>query len=111
MAIINATITSTAAAIYSSSGDNAITTIIICNKSAYVPATPTLNQSLLYLYAAPAGTVTPTEDNLIVNGLPIPAGETVTFDQEKMVLANGDKIFAKTDSLSNLVATVSTLAV
>ena len=111
MAIINATLTSTAAAIYPSTGDNAITTIIICNKSAYVPATPTLNQSLLYLYVTPSGTTVPTDDNLIVNGLPIPAGETVTFDQEKMVLATGDKIWGKTDSLSNLVATVSTLAV
>lgn len=110
MAIINATITSTAAAIYTSSGNNAITTVIICNKSAYVPATPTLNQSLLYLHAVPSGG-SATDDNLIVNGLPIPAGETVTFDQEKMVLSNGDRIFAKTDSLSNLVATVSTLAV
>ena len=51
------------------------------------------------------------DGNMIVNGLPVPAGETVSFDQEKMVLANGDFIVAKTDSLSNITATVSTLAV
>lgn len=110
MAIVNATITSTALPIYTSVGNNAITTVIVCNSSTYVPATPTLNQSLLYLYAVPNGG-TADASTIIVNGLPIPAGETVTFDQEKMVLATGDRLYAKTDSLSNLVATVSTLAV
>lgn len=114
MAITNTTISSTDTTVYTSSGNNAITTIIICNKSDYVPATPTLNESLLYVYAVPnnAGAVgTASSDNLIVNGLPIPAGETVSLDQEKMVLTNNDTIVAKTDSLSNLVVTVSTLAV
>jgi hypothetical protein len=110
MAIANTTLSSSNQSIYTSSGNNAITTIIVCNSSTYVPATPTLNQSLLYMYAVPSGG-TAGAGNIIVNGLPIPAGETVSFDQEKMVLANGDYIVAKTDSASNLVATVSTLAV
>ena len=62
------------------------------------------------MYAVPSGGSAST-GNIIVNGLPVPAGETVSFDQEKLVLANGDFIVAKTDSASNLVATVSTLAV
>lgn len=110
MAITNSSVTSSASAIYTSTGDNAVTTLIFCNTSAYVPATPTLNQSLLYVYAVPSGG---TADNttIIVNGLPIPAGETVSFDQEKMVLSSGDAIWAKTDLLSNITATISTLAV
>jgi hypothetical protein len=110
MAIVNTTITGSNTTIYTSSGNNAITTIIVCNTSAFNPASPTANQSLLYLYAVPSGGTAGT-GNIIVNGLPVPAGETVSFDQEKMVLANGDFIVAKTDSASNLVATVSTLAV
>jgi hypothetical protein len=110
MAISNTSLTSSSQAIYTSSGNNAITTIIVCNTSAYNPSSPTANQSLLYMYAVPNGGSAGTS-TLIVNGLPIPAGETVSFDQEKMVLANGDAIYAKTDSASNLVATVSTLAV
>ncbi len=110
MAIVNTTVTGSDTTIYTSSGNNAITTIIVCNTSAFNPASPAANQSLLYMYAVPNGGTAGTS-NLIVNGLPIPAGETVSFDQEKMVLANGDFIVAKTDSASNLVATVSTLAV
>lgn len=110
MAISNASVTSSASAIYTSSGDNAITTIIFCNTSTYVPATPTLNQSLLYVYAVPVSG-TADSSTIIVNGLPIPAGETVSLDQEKMVLSTGQAIWAKTDSLSNITATISTLPV
>lgn len=110
MAIVNTTIGSTDTTIYTSSGNNAITTIIVCNTSAFNPSSPAANTSLLYMYAVPSGG-TAGLANIIVNGLPVPAGETVSFDQEKMVLANGDFIVAKTDSASNLVATVSTLAV
>jgi hypothetical protein len=110
MAISNTAVTSANTTIYSSTGNNAITTVIFCNTSAYVTATPALNQSLLYVYAVPSGGVV-GNNTLIVNGLPIPAGETVSFDQEKLVLANGDTLVAKTDSLSNITATVSTLAV
>lgn len=110
MAILNTTITSSNTDIYISNGNNAITTIIICNTSTYNPSSPSANTSLLYMYAVPSGGTAGT-GNLIVNGLPVPAGETVSFDQEKMVLADGDFIVAKTDSASNLVATVSTLAV
>ena len=84
--------------------------MIFCNTSAYNPASPTTNSSLLYVYAVPSGG-TAGDGTLIVNGLPVPAGETVSFDQEKIVLANGDFIVAKTNSLSNITATVSTLAV
>ena len=114
MAIVNTSLTSTAASVYTSSGDNAITTVIVCNTSTYNPSNPTANQSLFYLYAVPSDTGsvgTPSNNNIIVNGLPIPAGETVSFDQEKMVLADFDSLWAKTDSASNLVVTVSTLAV
>lgn len=114
MAIVNTSLTSTEASVYTSIGNNAITTVIVCNTSTYNPSNPTANQSMVYLYAVPndEGSVgIASNDNIIVNGLPIPAGETVSFDQEKMVLANNDSLWAKTDSASNLVVTVSTLAV
>ena len=113
MAITNATIGTTPAAIYTSTGDNAITTVIVCNTASYDPDNPATGLTKLYLYAVPAGgsATSPATNTTIVNGLPIPAGETVTFDQEKMVLANGDLLSAKSDSPANLVVTVSTLAV
>lgn len=113
MAITSVAIGATNTTIYSSSGNNAITTVIVCNKIAFDPANPTSNQSKLKLYAVPnVGGVagTPADLNLIVNDLPIPAGETVTFDQEKMVLVTGDTLVAVADN-TNLVVTVSTLPV
>lgn len=114
MAISNIAIGTTNTAIYTSSGSNAITTIIVCNTVTFDSLNPLTGQTNLYLYAVPSAEVSGTttqSKHLIVNGLPIPAGETVSFDQEKMVLSNGDKIFAKSDSPANLVVTVSTLAV
>ena len=113
MAITNKQITTTNESVYVSSGNNAITTVIVCNTAIFEPSAPTNGQTNLYLYAVPAGVSPVTSTQLIVNGLPIPAGETVTFDQEKMVLANGDALYAKSEggSPANLVITVSTLPV
>jgi len=113
MAIANSAITTNAAAVYTSSGNNAITTVIVCNKVVFDPVNPLTGQTTLFLWAVPAADVPGgvLDKHLIVNGLPIPAGETVTFDQEKMVLASGDSLFAKSTSPANLVVTVSTLAV
>lgn len=114
MAISNIAIGSTNTEIFSSSGNNAITTIIVCNTAEFNPSTPQTGQTNLYLYAVPAVDVSGTTTlakHTIVNGLPVPAGETVSFDQEKIVLANGDKLIAKSDSPANLVVTISTLAV
>ena len=116
MAIKNSTITTDPTIIYSSVGSNAITTVIICNIGD--PTSPILETSSLYLYAIPqadvinnGGIITPPANSTIVNGLRIPGGETVTFDQEKMVLNDGDVLVAKSNSPTNLVATISTLAV
>ena len=113
MAIANASITTSAAAVYTSSGNNAITTVIVCNTAIYDPNNPAGGLTTLFLYAVPASgsSTSPATNTLIVNGLPIPAGETVTFDQEKMVLSAGDMLVAKSGSPENLVITVSTLPV
>ena len=101
MAITNTALLASNTTIYTSSGENAITTIIVCNTSA-----GSLN---LTLHAIPsAGSASNT--NMIVNALTIPAGDTVSFDQEKMVLSNGDFLVA-VGSNTGLSATVSTLAV
>ena len=101
MAISNTAILASNTTIYTSSGENAITTIIICNTSA--------GPLDLTLHAIPsAGSVSTT--NMIVKALTVPAGDTVSFDQEKMVLSNGDFLVA-VGSNTGLSATVSTLAV
>lgn len=101
MAIVNTAILSTNTTIYSSSGTNAITTVIVCNTGAV--------DRELTLYAVPSGG-SATTTSMIVNTLTVPAGDTVSFDQEKMVLGNGDALIAVADD-TGLSATVSTLPV
>jgi hypothetical protein len=101
MAIVNTAILASSTTIYTSSGNNAITTVIICNTGA--------NDRALTLHAVPNGGSVSTV-NMIVNTLTVPAGDTVSFDQEKMVLSNGDSLIA-VGSDTGLSATVSTLPV
>lgn len=113
MAITNDSIGTSTAAVYTSSGNNAITSIIVCNTAIFNSGNPTSGLTYLYLYALPSGgnAASPDANSIIVNGLPIPAGETVSLDQEKLVFSDGDMLVAKSDSPANLVVTVSTLPV
>jgi hypothetical protein len=106
MAIYNKEITATVDAssdkLDSGSGARAVTTIIVCNTG--------VADRTLTLYAVPTPGTTASSANMIVNALTVPAGDTVSFDQEKMVLSTGDEIRAIC-SASGLTATVSTLPV
>ena len=101
MAITNTAILGSNTTIYVSAGNTAITTIIVCNTGVV--------DRTLTLYAVPSGGTASTT-NMIVNALNVPAGDTVSFDQEKMVLSNGDFIVAL-GSNTGLSVTVSTLPV
>ena len=110
MAIQNTAIPATTpTTIYTSSNETAITTLIFCNTTAYNPATPTADTVKLTLHAVPYGNPV-GDDNMIINEMPIPAGETFTFDTEKMVLENGDYLRVIAD-VSGLSATVSYMSV
>jgi hypothetical protein len=86
---------------------NAITSIILCNTSSSLTITVTL-------YAVPnnSGSVgTPSATNMIVNTLSIPPTETVSLDQEKLVLSNNDTLVGIASTASSISAVISTLAV
>ena len=97
--------------LFTSTGDNAITSIIVCNNTA----STSIDLSLYVVRS----TFNPydTAESIIVSNLTVPAGETVSFDQEKLVLANGDALqgvasVAWTGTPSTgLAVTVSTLPV
>lgn len=101
MAIYNTAITASTGTLASGSGIRAITTVIVCNTGA--------SDRTVTLYAVPSGSSAGT-GTMIVNALNIPAGDTITFDQEKMVLGTGDELRAVA-SATGLTATVSILAV
>ena len=110
MAIQSTTIGTSNTTLYTSSGNTAVTCIWVCNTATYDPLNPTTGLTYLDLHFVKTGEGI-TTTNLIVNQLPVPAGETVTFDTEKIILDNGDRVIASSAAPANLVATVSTLGV
>ena len=108
MAIQSALVTTTSAAIYgpvASGQEHAITTLFFCNYSA----SDVVLQSVNLVKSGAVGGATNT--NKIIHNLTIPAGETFTFDAEKIVLEAGDKVEAIVDTNARLSVTVSSLRV
>lgn len=117
MAIQNTLVSDSNTAIYTSSGDNAITSIIVCNLNPFDPLNPNNNTYYFTLYAVPFGELLPPPGinvlpkHTIVNNIPITAGETLSLDQEKLVLTSGDLLVAISDVADQLSVTISTLQV
>jgi hypothetical protein len=96
--------------LYVSNGNTAVTCIWVCNTVTYNPLSPTTGLTYLDLHFVKQGAGI-TATNLIVSQLAVPAGETVTFDTEKIILDNGDRVVASSAAPANLVATVSSISV
>jgi hypothetical protein len=89
---------------------NAITTIAICNTLAPNAASETTNAAVVNIYLVRSGK-SQGPGNLIVSDLTIPAGETVFFSEERIVLESGDEIYIESDTVDAIAVTVSALAV
>jgi len=90
--------------------ENAVTTIALCNTAAPDPADETTNSVTVNIYVVRSG-LSYGPGNLVVNSLVVPAGETVFFSEERIVLASGDQLWVGTSSAARLAVTVSVLAV
>lgn len=88
----------------------AITTILVCN--TYNPAAVDAgsNDTEFNLHLVKNGQAK-SDTNMIVRSLNLPAGETFTFDSEKIVLEEGDRVIFLGQNPTNLSATVSWLEV
>jgi len=100
MAISNSLITNSNSVVYSSTGANAVTSIIICNYHASTTATVTVYCGTAY-----------SNTTMIISALSVPPGETVSLDQEKLVLGTSDNLYFVASVASVLSVTVSTLPV
>lgn len=89
---------------------NAVTTIAFCNTAAPDILDETTNAVTINIYLVRSGK-SYTSGNLIVSSLVVPAGETVFFSEERLVLDSGDEIWVGTSSASKLSVTVSALPV
>ena len=76
-----------------SSENWAITTIIICNTFAVDPTDDQVGKASFDLHLFQDG-ASATDVNRVINGLELQAGETFTFDSEKIILSEGEKIYA-----------------
>ena len=93
---------------------SAITTMILCNTGAPDLTDESVNTVLVNIYLVKNGDTADT-DNLIVSNLTVPAGETVFFSDEKIILDgsgnDADEIWIGTSAASLITATISSLPV
>lgn len=93
--------------------DSAITTIALCNTETPNLEDETDGGALVNIYLVRQGqSISPMPSaNLIVNRIYIPAGETVFFNDERIILDGGDRLFVGCDSANRIAVTVSSIAV
>lgn len=118
MAIVNQTLTTTQLDIVTVPAGKtyAITNIMVCNTYDPGEGDAANHDALFDLHLIPSGQSLENARTTVVRQLTLPAGETFTFDSERIVLDAGDKVafVAEPDSGSgdtDLAATVSYLEV
>jgi hypothetical protein len=92
---------------------NAITTIALCNTAAPDVSDETVNSVDVNIWIVPNGQSVDVY-NRVVSSLTVPAGETIFFNEERIVLNSGDEIYVAASNSSvtpKLSVTVSSLPV
>lgn len=88
----------------------AITTIMVCNTWVPNPGHEEDGETNFDMHFIKSGD--PKSNlNMVIRSLILPAGETFTFDSEKVILDAGDKVVLLGESPTNLAATISYLEV
>jgi hypothetical protein len=86
---------------------NAITTIAFCNTAEPDPLDENEDAVDVNIYIG----LSALPGNLIVSKLTIPAGETVFFNDERIIIESGDTLWVSTSEPGLLAVTVSSLPV
>jgi len=89
---------------------NAITTMVLCNTLAPTLTDETIDAVTVNIYLVKSGQ-SYGANNTIVSNLNVPAGETVFFSDERIVLDSGDMVYVGTSADNVLSVTISTLPV
>jgi hypothetical protein len=88
----------------------AVTTMLFCNTALPQDIYTDAGDTYLDLHLCKSG-VAAGDGNQVLNNIPIPAGETFSFDTEKIILEAGDIVKAATTSPTSITATVSYIEV
>ena len=102
MAIQNANVTTVATSVYTSTGNSATTTVHFCNYSA---GAVTAN-----VWVVQNG-FTANNINMIYSNIAITGTNTVVIDTEKLILGNGDAVYANASANLSVGATVSYIGI
>lgn len=102
MAITNTSLSTSAANIYASSGNNVVVTVYLCN-------TDTVARTVNMFLIPAAGTA--SSANQIIKDLLIAPSDTYIMNTERLVLANGEMLQANCNVNSVVTATVNSTGV
>ena len=97
MAISNTVLTTTPTAIYTSSGSSVVTLLYFCNTSG--------SSKTVDVYLVPNGG-SATSATQIYKAYTITSSDTLVVDKEKIILDNGDAIFASANANTSITTTV-----
>lgn len=100
MSVINANLGTAATAIYTSSGQTVVTLLYFCNVSG---STKLAN---LYIVPASQSSVGAQTYNQIYANYAITTSDTLVVSSEKIILNNGDALYANSNASPSLTATV-----
>lgn len=89
----------------------AITSIMVCNTYSPSGAAPASNNAQFDMHFRKNNQALDVATTIVIRELDLPAGETFTFDSEKVILSPGEKLTFVGDANSNLAAMVSYLEV
>jgi len=89
----------------------AITSIMVCNTYSPSGAAPASNNAQFDMHFRKDNQPLDVATTIVIRELDLPAGETFTFDSEKVILSPGEKLTFVGDANSNLAAMVSYLEV
>ena len=90
--------------------NRAVTNIILCNTGAVTITDESINRTEVDLYLVKLGDA-PVDANKIVSSVTVPAGETVFFSVEIIILSGGDEVWVKAADANLITVTVSSLPV
>jgi hypothetical protein len=102
MAIKTSNVTTVATSIYSSTGSTATTVIHFCN---YANNAATAN-----VWVVPSGS-SANSINMIYTNVTITSFNTMVIDTEKLILGNGDAIYANCSANLSVGATISYIGI
>jgi hypothetical protein len=102
MAIQNANLTTVATSIYTSTGNSATTVMHFCNYAN--------NGATANVWVVPSG-FTANSLTIIYSNVTLTSGQTLVVDTEKLILGNGDSIYANVSANLSVSSTISYIGI